>query len=161
MSLNQHLSALKEINAHLYEFGKEVVGALNSLTRQVGVNPFQVDAALDPITAISVTGQNGIFDIQITDKVPRNPGIEYWAEYSTTPDFGKGTTYALSLGASLNAHVFLGNVTLYWRAFPKYATSLPGAPQVFGGATPTAVVGGGTIGGPTFQPSNGSGGGAT
>lgn len=136
--------------------------ALDSIVRQIqnvatatasSVSGFS--AAPSPISSLSVTAANGIFDVQIQDNSPVNRGVQYFLEYSTTPGFQQ--PILVSLGPARNFRSTWGSVTLYFRAYSQYPTSAPSAPVYFGPPNnPTAVVGGGAAG-PTIQASTGSG----
>jgi hypothetical protein len=103
-----------------------------------------------------VTASQGIFDIRIFDGSSVSRGINYFVEYSVTPQFTEAIP--IDLGTSRCHRCFLGNLTLYWRGYSQYLGSQPSDAVYFGSSTaPTAVVGGGSITGPTPQPSTGSG----
>lgn len=130
----------------------DVLGAVNNTAAQVVASPSGVTAAPPDISQVTVTAADGIFDAAIKDGSPINRGINYFLEYST--DIGFTTPTVVDLGASRNWRRFLGDLTLYWRAYSAYPTSASSRPVYFG--NPTAVVGGGAAG-PTPNPSSGSG----
>lgn len=130
----------------------DVVKALNSAASQVVASPQGVTSPPADISQLTVTAADGIFDAAIKDGSSVNRGINYFLEYS--PDIGFTTPTVIDLGASRNWRRFMGNLTLYWRAYSSYPTSASSSPVYFG--TPTAVVGGGAAG-PTPNPSSGSG----
>lgn len=151
------LPQLKHVEAgdpRLYSALRSIVDAVNNLGRGVGVDPTGEMAAPARISAISVTAANGIFDVAITDYSSLVRGISYFVESDLTPAFATPHVYAL--GPSRNARFLLGNLTLYWRAYSQYWGSQPSAPVPFGNP-PVAVSGGGSLAGPTQQPSAGSG----
>lgn len=108
------------------------------------------------IAAVSVVAADGVFDIQIQDNSPVIRGINYFVEYSTTPNFAQ--PHVVDLGASRTYRATWGSQTFYFRAYSQYQTSNPSPTVYFGTqAKPTPVVGGGTMPGPSPQPSTGSG----
>jgi hypothetical protein len=142
-------------------FGQQVAEALNSLGIQVGnisqkvnVDPAGQQIAAPPnIGSLSVLGANGVFDAAIVDAGTIQLGILYFLEYSLDINFTQ--PIVISLGPSRNWRGFLGNQTLFWRAYSQYTGSPTSSPVSFG-TPPTPVVGGGAAG-PTIQPSSGSG----
>jgi hypothetical protein len=148
------------------DFGTKLGEALDSIARQTNtleqqgnMNANGQPAAPPAIQSVKVTGQNGHFDISISDPSAIYRGIQYFAEHADNPHFTNSIT--IPMKDSRNANIFLGNVTRYWRAYSSYASSPPSAPAYHGGAAqPIGVSGGGAIGGPAFQASQGSGTGA-
>lgn len=105
-----------------------------------------------PVSAISVDAKEGIFDVSITDNSSSvSRGINYFLEYSTSPQFEAPTV--VDLGASRNWRRMLGNHTLYFRAYSAYPTSPRSDPLHFS----RPVMGGGKIVGPPISISSGSG----
>ncbi len=140
---------------YLYEALKRIVGYVNALGSSGGVAPA---GHLDPpprIASLSVVAANGLFDVAIVDSGAVLRGISYFVESDTSASFPRPRVYPL--GPSRNASIFLGNQTLYFRAYSQYLGSDPSVPVAFG-SPPTAVVGGG-VAPPPPQPSQGSGGG--
>ena len=144
---------LKSSDPYLYEALRQVIAAVNTIGRGVGVDPAGSIASPDQIGSVTVTAADGIFDIAITDNSPVHRGIFYFAESDTTPAFAAPRVYFL--GSSRNLRVSLGNQTLYWRAYSQYIGSLPSQPVNYG--EPPAVVVGGGLAGPPLQASSGSG----
>lgn len=133
-----------------------VVSQLRAGFLQANITPEGFTPAPAAISKLTVTGQDGIFDVQIQDNSAVKRGIEYFLEYSLTAAFTAPIT--VSLGPARNWRRNLGNQTLFWRAYSQYPTSDPSPAVYFGtAAVPTAVVGGGATTGPTVQPSTGSG----
>jgi hypothetical protein len=131
--------------------GVDNVAALSNVSSQGGniTQPTNVGR-------VSVIAADGVFDIRIFDASPVTRGINYFVEYSTTPQFTNAIP--IDLGTSRCHRCFLGNQTLYWRAYSQYIGSAPSDPVYFGiSFAPTAVVGGGSLVGPTPQASTGSG----
>lgn len=107
------------------------------------------------VASISVTGADGVFQVTIVDLGTPAIAINYFVEYDTDQNFP--TPHVLDLGASRTWRGYLGNLTLFWRAYSQYVppyNNQPSPPLVFG--NPTAVVGGGSAG-PTLPASTGSG----
>jgi hypothetical protein len=141
----------------------EIGQALDDLLRHVQTTMDQTNASPDgqaqPPTApaaLKVTAAHGIFDASITDNSPVTRGVNYFLEYSQSPQFNSPTV--VDLGQSRNHRVMLGNQNLYWRAYSAYPTGPKSAHVYHGGvATPSPVAGGGSLSGPSIQPSQGSG----
>lgn len=125
---------------------------INTLTNALG-------GVAAPIASggISVTGSNGIIDVQITDKHPQ-AGEDYFVEYSTLQSFTDATV--VPLGPSRNFRIGnLNGLTTYWRWYKS--TKLGGTSnRIVFGSPPTSVAAGNlstASPGPTPQPSQGSG----
>ncbi len=145
-------------------FGQRILEALDdiyqqhsNLAQQVNGNSTGQPQAPPQVGGLKVTGQNGHFNIAISD--PKNPiyrDIHYWVEHSADPHFTN--SHVIHMGQSRNHNLFLGNVTRYFRAFSSYSSSPPSTPVYHGmSATPLPVVGGGTVGGPLFTDGQSSG----
>ena len=148
------LARLKGESPYVYEAITQLVNAVNSLGRAVGVDPAGSIDAPAPIGSLSVTAADGIFDLAITDNSAVHRGIFYFAESDTSPAFSAPVVHFL--GSARNLRLALGNQTLYWRAYSQYLGSEPSRPVAFG-APPVAVTGGGAATGPSLQASQGSG----
>lgn len=143
--------------ARLYEALQDLITAHTNHVSQTNGNLVGEPAAPSPIDALNVTAQNGHFNVAITHNAEIYRGVQYYVEHADNPNFVNAVHTQASGTESRNHNEFLGNVTRYFRAFPSYASSGPAKPVYFGGAQPRAVVGGGSIGGPNFLPSQGSG----
>jgi hypothetical protein len=145
----------------------KLVEALESLATQVSNVQQQTNAngtgspqAPAAIGGLKVTGQNGHFNIAITDNSPIFRDVHYWVEHADNQHFLN--PHVVHMGQSRNHNLFLGNVTRYFRAFSSYSSSPPSQavyhnnPQ----GRPMAVQGGGTVGGPLFTEAQSSGTGA-
>lgn len=134
----------------------DIVRVLENSMNQTNASP---DGQAQPPTspaALSVTAAHGIFDIALTDNAEVNRGINYFVEYSKSPQFT--APHVIDLGQSRNHRASLGNQTLYWRAYSAYPTGPRSGAVYHGGQNqPTPVPGGGTATGPDLQPSQGSG----
>jgi hypothetical protein len=148
------------------DFGGKLYEALAAIQRQSSTVETQVNgnaegqpAAPPAIDSLTVTGQNGHFNVAIRDNGQFNRGIRYYVEHDTDPAFSN--PHIVHLGDTRNANLFLGNQTLYFRAYSAYASSPPSPPAYHGSSTaPRPVQGGGSIGGPARLASQGSGTGA-
>ena len=148
-------SHVRQLDPLLAKALSDLEQRIANVATQVAASPFGETQAPPPIAALSVIASAGIFDIQIQDNAPVSRGINYFVEYSTTPNFAQ--PHIVDLGASRSYRATWGNQTLYFRAYSQYTTSQPGATVYFGSQNnPTAVVGGGSAG-PTPQASTGSG----
>lgn len=148
-----------DLGAKLYEALNAIAEQSKTIQQQTNTSSNGQPAAPPQISGLNVTGQNGHFNLQIQDSNQIYRGIQYYAEYDTSPHFSN--PQILHLGDSRNHNVFLGNGTYYWRAYSSYAGSGPSEAVYHGSsAQPSAVVGGGSIGSPALQASQGSGTGA-
>jgi hypothetical protein len=148
-----------QVGAKLYEIVSDLNMQHQNLVQQVNGNSNAYPNRPPAIAGLSVTGQNGHFNIAITDHSPIYRGVNYFVEHADNPSFTN--PHVIDMGASRNHNLYLGNVTRYWRAYSSYATTGAGKPAYFGSAAaPTAVQGGGGNGGPNFTPAQGSGTGA-
>lgn len=156
-----YIRALK--SADFPDLGPKLYEALHAISQQAKNIQQQTNTAADgkplpppPINGFNVTGQNGHFNLQIQDANQIYRGVQYYAEYDTSPHFSN--PQIIHLGDTRNHNVFLGNGTYYWRAYSSYAGTGPSKAVYHGtGAQPTPVVGGGSIGTPALQDSQGSG----
>lgn len=153
---------LKHIGYIRSEFGSQLADelqgirdALNSGLQQVTASAQGTTDPPGPIASLTVTAANGVFDFAIVDNSSVLRGINYFVEYSTTPN---GPWKVIDLGASRNDRRFLDSGIYYFRAYSSYPTSARSNPVYFGTqAAPTAVNGGGAIAGPAGLASQGSG----
>lgn len=140
------------VDRRMVEALDDILAALNNAARQVTASPAGVTGAPPQISSLDVDAADGVFDAAIADNNPVLRGINYFLEYSATVNFT--APVVIDLGASRNWRGYLGNQTLYFRAYSSYPTS-PSSPAIYFGS-PTAVVGGGSAG-PSPLPSRGSG----
>jgi|SRR5580692_11781741 hypothetical protein len=152
------IRAIPDIGPFLYEALHSVQAQATSVEQQVNANPTGQPQAPPAINSLKVTGQNGHFQIAIQDSSPIYRDIHYWAEHASNQNFTDPVV--IHMGQSRNYNEFLGNVGRYWRAYSSYSSSPPSAPVYHGGASPQIVMGGGSVGGPNFAASEGSGTGA-
>lgn len=159
-----NLPFLKTASPSHPDYGVKLVEALQAVAKQASnteqqgnLNPSGQPIAPPPINGVKVTGRNGHFNIAIQDgnsNLYRD--VHYWAEHSESPNFTNPVV--IHMGQSRNYNEFLGNTTRYWRAYSSYSSSPPSSPAYHGSAAqPLPVTGGGSVGGPAFQDSQGSG----
>lgn len=145
------------------DLGSKLNEALSDITNRTQTLAQHTNTAtqgkVDPppaINSVSVTGQNGHFNVAITDNGQIYRGIQYYVEHADNAAFTNPTV--IHIGDARTHNEYLGNVTRYWRAYSAYATGPPSSPSYHGGrSAPLPVTGGGVTGGPAFQPSQGSG----
>lgn len=143
-------------NPQLAQALDDVIGHIQNVMAQTNSSPDGQAGPPPSPSQINVSAAHGIYDVAITDNNPVNRGINYFLEYSTSPNFV--APHTIDLGQSRNFRANLGNQTLYWRAHSSYPTG-PRSQPVYHGSpvNPTPVVGGGVYSGPTPQGSQGSG----
>jgi hypothetical protein len=145
-----------DLGVKLYEALSDMARHHENLAQQVNGNSTGEPTPPPPVDSVKVTGQNGHFNIAITDNNPVFRDVHYYVEHADNPQFAN--PQIIHLGHTRNHNVFLGSVTRYWRAYSAYASSAASAPAYHGGqASPQAVNGGGSVGGPALQASQGSG----
>lgn len=154
------LSKAPEFGMKLAEALQSIANAHNTVEQQTNSNSTGEPPAPPSISGLSVTASNGHFQVAINHQGSEfYRDVHYFVEHSASPNFTDSHT--VPLGPSRNANLFLGNTTRYFRAYASYGSSGPGAAVYHGGkAQPQPVSGGGTIPGPSFAPSAGSGTGA-
>ena len=131
----------------------QIQSAINAIAQQTGTDPTGVITAPAKPAQLMVTQANGIVKAAITDN-PANvrPGIRYFLEASPDPAFPKGSTEVHYLGPGRNWRNYIGNESLYFRAYSQYQNSPTSEPVYFAGA----VTGGGSSS-PNTPPLTGSG----
>lgn len=149
---------IQKLDPRLAEAFDDVMQASNRIAQQTTASADRQSPTPAPpkIQAINVSAAQGIYDVQLVDNSDIYRGIEYFLEYSTTASFN--APVVIHLGTARNWRRFLGNLTLYWRAYSQYPCSAPSEPVYCGAQNaPTPVQGGGSIQGPVPQASTGSG----
>lgn len=127
-----------------------VIPGIQNVAAQTNAEPGGSQNAPPPtIAGFAVTQAGGIHDLQITDNAPAYRGVNYFAEYSQTPDFRNA--HQIDLGSSQNHRANLGSGTYYWRASSSYGTSGPSPFVYHGGLKPAAVGSGSYLGPPMSQ----------
>lgn len=144
------------------EFGTKLRQALlsiqtahNNIETQTNTDSSSIPSAPPSVNGITVKSQNGHFSVAVNDANQIYRGISYFVEHADNPHFTNPTI--VPMGPARNMHLFLGNVTRYFRAYSAYGTGPSSAPVYHGGNQPVGVLGGGSVGGPSFLPSQGSG----
>ena len=138
----EHLPYLKTKDPRLYETIVALRNGMESLAKQAGIG---IGGNITPptIQSITVSAANGIFHVSIIDKSTTHFGINYFVEYADNPVFNNAKSFFLGPNRDIEGWN-LGSRTLYFRAFSQYLNSVQSPRVVFGGSTPTAVVGGGS-----------------
>jgi hypothetical protein len=136
---------------------------VNSLGQNSGADPTGTIPSPPQVQSLTVKSNGtGLVHATISDNNPITKNLHYFLEYDTNPAFSQ--PHVMHLGASrsippitLPAQDDNGNAQqFYFRAYSQYPGGDPGAPQHFGGTTPTPVSPGGTQK-LTLIPSTGSG----
>lgn len=128
------------------------------MAAQGNLNPTGQPAAPPNIQSLRVTAnEHGHFHADITDQsTGLRRGVNYGLQYDTSSRFTN--PIPVHLGPNRNWDKFFGNTTLHFRAFSYYDSSNISQHVYHGSASnPTPVTGGGPVGGPTFQASQGTG----
>lgn len=149
------LEYIRSKDARLADALQKILDEVNLTQKGTGVAPAGRLPAPPTLGGISVTAAGGTFDVQLTDKAATLPGVTYFVEYDTSPQFSNA--YVVPLGVARNRHITLGNGTYYWRAYSQNVGGVQSPIVVFGGTTPTGVAGGGAVVGPAPQTTQGSG----
>jgi hypothetical protein len=151
------LAELKSRDPYVHSVIKKIVDHINATEKITGVAKTGTLPAPSTPGQISVTALNGWFDIAVQDNSVVQPGISYFAEWDTSPGFTNA--HPIFMGPVRNHHEYLGNLTLYWRAYAMYLGSGSRSGYVvFGGVNnPIGVAGGGATTPPPVQKTQGSG----
>lgn len=148
-----------DFGARLVEALQVIQSAHNNVEQQTNSNSTGQPEPPGQINGVSVTAQNGQFNVAITDNNNIYRGVKYFVEHDDNPNFTN--PQIVDMGTTRNANLFLGNTTRYFRAYSSYGQSGASDAVYHGEQTnPTPVTGGGSIGGPAFQVSQGAGTGA-
>ena len=146
-----------ELGTKMAELIESMSQWVNNIEQQTNSNATGEPNAPPPINSLNVTASNGHFQIAINhDNTQLYRGVNYFYEHSASPNFTN--PHIVDMGTTRNHNLFLGNTTRYFRAYAAYPGSAP-SPMVYHGsqASPRAVTGGGSIPGPSFSESQGSG----
>lgn len=142
----------------IQEAFQDVQKQLSNVSGQTNAHLSATQNSAPPqVNALHVDGGNGFYHAYITDNNQNlYRGVEYTAEYSTTPDFQD--FHVEHLGPARDKRINLGVPgPLYWRAYSGYGpASPPSSPVYHGGAQPVGVSGGGTAA-PALRSGQGSG----
>jgi hypothetical protein len=142
---------------------QRIEDAVNALGTNSAVAPKGKLPVPPTIQQLNVkTDGNGLVHAVISDANPIQKGLHYFVEYSTDKSFSQPHVVHLGASRSMNPITLPakdddGNPQqFFFRAYSQYPGSDPGAPQHFGGDTPTPVDPGGSVQ-MTLLPSTGSG----
>lgn len=140
------LKDLPGIGPYLHEALTKVINEVNGMQNQTGsANGGAVEAPPE-IAGLSVSEQNGWLSVSINDPAGLahpNLGLHYFVEVDTHNAFSNATSYDIS--AARGTTIYIGNNTVYVRAFSQFRNSPNQSARVnYGGGTPTAVVGHGS-----------------
>lgn len=151
------LRGVPDIGQRLYETLSDIISQQQQLAQQFNGSTTSQPESPPSIDALTVTGQNGHFNVAIHDNNPNlYRGVRYYVEHDSDPQFTN--PQVVQLGDARNSNLFLGSGTRYFRAYSAYIGSAPSEPKYHGSAAePKAVEGGGAIGEPEYQASQGSG----
>jgi hypothetical protein len=155
MALNvPNMDIIGQQNPAVYEALQTIIAGVNNMAAQTNAEPGASQNAAPPtIAGFNVVESGGIHDLQITDNAPAYRGVNYFAEYSQTPDFSNA--HQIDLGSSQNHRANLGSGVYYWRASSSYGTS-NASPFVYHGGAQALAVGSGSYAGPPMQPRQGA-----
>lgn len=156
----QSLDDLHQLGPKLYQALKSVQDAHNAVELQTNTNSHTEPTAPPPINNLHVSASNGHFQVAITDNNEIYRGVQYFVEHADNPNFTNAVQTQASGTSKRNHNEYLGDSARYFRAYSAYGTGPASKPVYHGGAQPVAVTGGGSVGGPAFLPSQGSGTGA-
>lgn len=155
-----HLGRIEAQDPYLGETLRKIQEHINLIATQTGTSGTPLPAPPN-IRSITVTAQNGQFNITLSDpdgQALQSLGIHYFLEWATDAAFSNPTVE--DIGPSRGESLQLGNLTLYWRAYSQFRNSTISQKIVYGGTSPIAVVGGGNaVPAPPGGGSGGSGGG--
>ena len=152
----RNLNYLRNKDPKLFETLSDIIQQHSNLTEQVNGNSTGQPLAPPNVAGVTVTAQNGHFNVAIQDQGKIYRDVHYYVEHADNPSFAN--PQIIHLGHSRNHDIYLGNVTRYFRAYSAYASSAAGDPAYHGSPiAPLPVVGGGADPGPLFQQSEGSG----
>lgn len=152
----RNLNDIRADDQKLFEALTDIISQVHNIAEQGNLNPAAHPEPPPAISKLTVSASNGHFQAAIEDPNPIYRGVSYFVEHADNPNFTDSHTE--HLGPSRNAHFFFGNATRYFRAYSSYGSTPASAPAYHGSeAEPIAVTGGGSIPGPTFLRSQGSG----
>ncbi len=146
----------KNVDVRLGETLQQLQAAINAISQQTASVPEGQQNVPAAPSSLTVTAAGGIFHIVIQDNNPSQVGlaVDYFVEYSTTSGFQN--PHPIHLGPSRDTRQNLGNQTLYWRCYAQYSRASQVSAYTYYGS-PSAVVGGGAVSGPSIPQPAGSG----
>ena len=146
--------------ARLYEAIQDLNSAISNHLAQTNGNPTGEPQPPPAPLGIQVTARDGYMHVALNDQGPLYRGVQYWVAHADNPNF-TNAIHTQASGTELRNHTeFIGNQTRYVQAYKSYPWSGPTPPVIHGGAIPIAVQGGGSVAGPLWLPSQGTGTGA-
>lgn len=156
-----YIRAAKEWNpdlaARIYEAVQDLNRAVSNHLQQTNGNPTGEPKPPSAPLGIQVSARDGYMHVAINDQEELYRGVQYWVAHADNPNF-TNAIHTQASGTELRNHTeFIGNQTRYVQVYKSYPWSGPTQPVIHGGATPIAVNGGGSIAGPLFLPSQGTG----
>jgi hypothetical protein len=149
-----------DLAGRVYEAFQSIAAAHNNVEMQTNANATGEPQPPPSPLGIQVTARDGYMHVALNDQGPLYRGVQYWVAHADNPNFNNAQ-HTQASGTELRNHTeFIGNQTRYVQAYKSYPWSGPTSPVIHGGATPIAVQGGGSIAGPLWLPSEGTGTGA-
>lgn len=140
----------------LYEALTDSQSAHNQLEGQTNGNLSGQSQPPPALSAVRVSGGNGLFHVSLDHNADFYRGVRYHVEYATDPHFSN--PFPLPMHEAREWRGNLGQQKLYFRASASYGISGPNTQWTyFGGATPQLVDGTGTTEPPLPAQSQGSG----
>jgi hypothetical protein len=153
------LAKIRDIDPYLHETLVRIVAEVNGIATSTGASGTPL-AAPPEIAQVKASASGGLLSVTITDPAgaaQANLGLHYFVEWDTKPSFPNPTVE--DIGPARGEQIFIGNQTVYVRAYSQFRNS-PISPKVtYGGSKAIAVAGGGTVT-PPAPPGGGSGSGS-
>ena len=147
----------KEYGGRLYEAIQDLNQAVSNHLQQTNGNATGEPQPPPSPMGIKVTARDGYMHVALNDQGPLFRGVQYWVAHADNPNF-TNAVHTQASGTELRNHTeFIGNQTRYVQAYKSYPWSGPTQAVVHGGASPIAVQGGGSVAGPLYLPSEGTG----
>ena len=147
----------KEYGARLYEALQDFNSAISNHLQQTTGNATGEPQPPPSPLGIQVTTRDGYMHVAINDQGPLYRGVQYWVRHADNPNF-VDAVHTQASGTEIRNHTeFIGNQTRYVQAYKSYPSSSPTEPVNYGGVTPIAINGGGSIAGPLYLPSQSTG----
>lgn len=151
---------IPKIGARLFEAITDIKSGVSTMASQGNLNPNGDVPAPPNIQAVTATAANGVMTVSIQDQsAALNRDVQYVIEHADNPAFVNAQQRFI--GATRSYSEFIGSATRYVRAYSTYGASSNSSHVYHGSATaPAPVAGGGFVGPPVYQPSQGAGTGA-
>lgn len=146
-----------DLAAKVYEAMDDFNRAITNHLEQTNGNPNGEPQPPQPQMGLQVSARDGYMHVAIDDQGPLYRGVKYWVAHADNPNF-VNAIHTQASGTELRNHTeFIGNQTRYVQVYKSYPWSGPTQPVIHGGAIPIAVQGGGSLAGPLWLPSQGTG----